>query len=297
MVTLSAFSAICCRCRSSCSPRPRSSPPPPTSRRAQFRAQARAGLSGGARLRSRDGGAARVRQRRRRLRRQRQSSDRERRWTTRTSSPRPTRAARASPTAARGPRCSSALLKSVLADVDLAYQNLDSVELGVTTVDIISTRSAASAARCARQRRRPRRRSTSAIRPRAGKVRTLSEQVALETRTRMLNPKWYEGMLKHGYEGVRQIERTSPTPWAGRRPPGRSSPGSISRSPRPSCSTRDARAARRRSIRRPRPRWPTACIEAHERGYWQPDAQMLAALRAPATNWKTASKAYLGAAA
>ena len=29
----------------------------------------------------------------------------------------------------------TALLKSVLAGVDLAYQNLDSVELGVTTVD------------------------------------------------------------------------------------------------------------------------------------------------------------------
>ena len=39
-----------------------------------------------------------------------------------------------------------------------------------------------------------------------GTVRTLGEQVALETRTRMLNPKWYEGMLQHGYEGVRQIE-------------------------------------------------------------------------------------------
>ena len=39
-----------------------------------------------------------------------------------------------------------------------------------------------------------------------GTVRTLAEQVALETRTRMLNPKWYEGMLQHGYEGVRQIE-------------------------------------------------------------------------------------------
>ena len=37
-------------------------------------------------------------------------------------------------------------------------------------------------------------------------MRTLSEQVALETHTRTLNPKWYEGMLKHGYEGVRQIE-------------------------------------------------------------------------------------------
>ena len=38
------------------------------------------------------------------------------------------------------------------------------------------------------------------------RIRTLSEQVALETRTRMLNPKWAEGMLGHGYEGVRQIE-------------------------------------------------------------------------------------------
>ena len=38
------------------------------------------------------------------------------------------------------------------------------------------------------------------------KVRSLAEQVELETRTRTLNPKWYEGMLEHGYEGVRQIE-------------------------------------------------------------------------------------------
>ena len=37
-------------------------------------------------------------------------------------------------------------------------------------------------------------------------MRTLSEQVSLETRTRALNPKWYEALLSHGYEGVRQIE-------------------------------------------------------------------------------------------
>ena len=54
-----------------------------------------------------------------------------------------------------------------------------------------------------------------------GVVRTLGEQVALETRTRTLNPKWYEGMLSHGYEGVRQIRSMSPTPWAGRRRPAR----------------------------------------------------------------------------
>ena len=38
------------------------------------------------------------------------------------------------------------------------------------------------------------------------KVRTLREQIALETRSRSLNPKWFEGMLKHGGEGVRHIE-------------------------------------------------------------------------------------------
>ena len=37
-------------------------------------------------------------------------------------------------------------------------------------------------------------------------IRTLKDQVALETRTRLLNPTWYEGLLEHGYEGVRQID-------------------------------------------------------------------------------------------
>jgi magnesium chelatase subunit H len=59
---------------------------------------------------------------------------------------------------------------SVLADVELAYQNLDSVELGVTTSTTTSTRSAASAARCARAKRGARRRSTSATR-RAARAR------------------------------------------------------------------------------------------------------------------------------
>lgn len=36
-------------------------------------------------------------------------------------------------------------------------------------------------------------------------IRTLTEHIPLETRARTLNPKWYEGMLDHGYEGVRQI--------------------------------------------------------------------------------------------
>jgi cobalamin biosynthesis Mg chelatase CobN len=128
---------------------------------------------------------------------------------TKTNWPRPTPAARASPTAAPAARAAGAsCCSSVLADVELAFQNLDSVELGVTTIDTyfdtlggisraVAAPRAARACRC-----------TSATRPAPanGTVRTLSEQVALETRTRMLNPKWYEGMLEHGYEGVRQIE-------------------------------------------------------------------------------------------
>ena len=99
-----------------------------------------------------------------------------------------------------------ALLSNVLSGVDVAYQNLDSVELGVTTVDhyfdtlggitraVLSTRGQAAAVYIGDQTRGD------------GVVRTLAEQVVLETRTRALNPKWYEGLLEHGYEGVRQIE-------------------------------------------------------------------------------------------
>ena len=109
-----------------------------------------------------------------------------------------------------------ALLQSVLASVELAYQNLDSVELGVTTIDTYFD----TLGGISRAVQRAKTAQGSVAAPMApvyigdqtrdglggGTVRTLSEQVALETRTRMLNPKWYEGMLEHGYEGVRQIE-------------------------------------------------------------------------------------------
>lgn len=38
-------------------------------------------------------------------------------------------------------------------------------------------------------------------------VRTLGETVRLDARTKLLNPKWYEGMLSSGYEGVREIQK------------------------------------------------------------------------------------------
>lgn len=38
-------------------------------------------------------------------------------------------------------------------------------------------------------------------------VRTLSETVRLDARTKLLNPKFYEGMLASGYEGTREITK------------------------------------------------------------------------------------------
>jgi magnesium chelatase subunit H len=104
------------------------------------------------------------------------------------------------------PQRQDAVLAHVLATVDIAYQNLDSIEVGVTTVDhyfdtlggisraIRKVRGEAASIYIGDQTRGD------------GTVRTLAEQVTLETRTRALNPKWYEALLEHGYEGVRQIE-------------------------------------------------------------------------------------------
>lgn len=100
-----------------------------------------------------------------------------------------------------------ALLQSTLRHVSLAYQNLESLEVGVTTVDTYFD-TLGGVSRLIRQAKGGRETPVYIGDQTSGKavVRSLSEQVALETRTRMLNPKWYEAMLEHGYEGVRQIE-------------------------------------------------------------------------------------------
>ncbi len=101
-----------------------------------------------------------------------------------------------------------ALLKSVLSKVDLAYQNLDSIEVGITTIDTYFD-TLGGLSKAVRESKGLDEEIPVYIGDQtsgAGVVRNLSEQVALETRTRVLNPKWYEGMLDHGFEGVRQIE-------------------------------------------------------------------------------------------
>ncbi len=171
------------------------------------------------------------------------------------------------------------LLDDMLAGVQLAYQNLDSVELGITTVDhYFDTLGGISrAVRRARGSDIPVYISDQTSGD--DKVRTLAEQVALETRTRMLNPKWYEGILEHGYEGVRQIEShvTNTMGWSATT--GQVAPWIYERLSQ--TFVLDAEMRERLARLNPGASVKVAqrLLEACERQYWKPDDATLDALR------------------
>jgi magnesium chelatase subunit H len=174
----------------------------------------------------------------------------------------------------------TALLDSVLTSVDLAYQNLDSVELGVTTVDNYFDTLGGISRAVARAKGGKSAPVYIGDQTRGeGAVRSLHEQVALETRTRMLNPKWYEGMLKHGYEGVRQIEThvTNTMGWSATT--GQVAPWVYQQLSK--TYVLDAEMRERIAALNPTAsaKLVNRLIEAHERKYWTPDDETLAALR------------------
>lgn len=171
------------------------------------------------------------------------------------------------------------VLAKVLSTVDLAYQNLDSLELGVTTIDkyFDTLGGISKAVERARGAALPVYIGDQTVGE--GRVRTLSEQVSLETRTRMLNPKWYEGMLKHGYEGVRQIEQhvANTLGWS-------ATTGQVGEWVYARISETfvldDAMRERMAALNpAASAKLANRLLEAHQRQYWKPDEKMLAALR------------------
>jgi magnesium chelatase subunit H len=174
----------------------------------------------------------------------------------------------------------SALLQSVLANVQLTYQNLDSVELGVTTVDnyFDTLGGITGAVKRARAGETP----TVYIGDQTrgeGAVRTLKEQVDLETRTRMLNPKWYESMLKHGYEGVRQIEAhvTNTMGWSATT--GQVQPWVYKQLSETFMLDPEMRDRLAQLNPTASARVANRLLEAYDRQYWTPDDEMLDALK------------------
>ena len=93
-----------------------------------------------------------------------------------------------------------------LARVVATYQNIDTFEIGLTDVDhYFEYLGGVSKAVEKRAKSRPAIYLSDTL-SRDVKIRTLEETVRLETRAKTLNPKWYEGMLKHGFRGVAEIE-------------------------------------------------------------------------------------------
>lgn len=169
---------------------------------------------------------------------------------------------------------------AMIGQVDMAYQNLDSVEIGVTTIEnYFDTLGGLTKAVNRAKGGGSLPVFISDQTQGEGRVRTLGEQVALETRTRTLNPKWFEGMLKHGYEGVRNIETQVTNTFGWSATTGDVDPWVyqqitetfvLDTEMRERLATLNPASAARVANR---------LIEAHERNYWQPDAETLAALK------------------
>jgi magnesium chelatase subunit H len=97
------------------------------------------------------------------------------------------------------------LMKLALGGAALSFQNIDSVELGATDIDQYVESLGGMNRAIAREKGTAAPVYMGDNTGAEGKIRTLTEQVALETRTRTLNPKWFEAQLASGYEGVRNI--------------------------------------------------------------------------------------------
>lgn len=98
------------------------------------------------------------------------------------------------------------IMEQALSTVDATFQNIDSFEIGISDVDHYYeylggvTKSVEML-----RKKRPNVMVADAIAT-SGRLSSLEQMVRLESRAKLLNPRWYESMLNHGYEGVHEIE-------------------------------------------------------------------------------------------
>ena len=173
------------------------------------------------------------------------------------------------------------LMKRTLATASLSFQNLDSVELGATDIDQYVESLGGMNRVIARERGSEAPVYLGDHNTGTGKIRTLDEQIALESRTRLLNPKWFEAQLVTGYEGARNIAGhvTTTLGW--------SATGGKAAVPEwvyaEVGDTFVLDAGMRERLARANPNAASAIaarlLEANDRGYWTPDDETLEALR------------------
>ncbi|MDX2194542.1 MAG: magnesium chelatase subunit H [Gemmatimonadales bacterium] len=172
------------------------------------------------------------------------------------------------------------LMRRLLGTAELSFQNIDSVELGATDIDQYVESLGGMNRVITQQRGAPAAVYMGDHTGAEGKVRTLQEQVEFETRTRMLNPKWFEGQLRQGYEGARNIAGhvTTTFGWS-------ATAGAVPQWVYQQVTeTYVLDEVMRRRLAEANPQAAVAVaqrlLEANDRGYWRPDDATLEALRA-----------------
>jgi magnesium chelatase subunit H len=99
------------------------------------------------------------------------------------------------------------LFKSALKNVDVTFQNLDSSEISITDVSHYYDSDPTKVVQSLRDDKKKPMSFMADTTTANAQVRSLAETVRLDARTKLLNPKFYEGMLSTGYEGVREIQK------------------------------------------------------------------------------------------
>jgi magnesium chelatase subunit H len=98
------------------------------------------------------------------------------------------------------------VMEKALSTVGATFQNVDSFELGINDIDHYYeylggvTKSVETLSG-----KRPKVMVADAIST-TNRLSSLEQMVRMESRAKLLNPKWFEAMLAHGYEGVHEIE-------------------------------------------------------------------------------------------
>ncbi|GBF93905.1 magnesium chelatase subunit H [Raphidocelis subcapitata] len=99
------------------------------------------------------------------------------------------------------------IFERALKTVDVTFQNLDSSEISLTDVSHYFDSDPTKLVQGLRSDGKAPSSYIADTTTANAQVRTLGETVRLDARTKLLNPKWYEGMLSSGYEGVREIQK------------------------------------------------------------------------------------------
>jgi len=97
------------------------------------------------------------------------------------------------------------VFESVMKTADVTFQNLDSSEISLTDVSHYFDSDPTKLIKTLRDDGKEPSSYIADTTTANAQVRTLGETIRLDSRTKLLNPKWYEGMLKSGYEGVREL--------------------------------------------------------------------------------------------